>query len=1119
MDTHTTQSQSALNGSSDRATEMKKSYKTVHPATGRQSRRRRSRKPNNNNNKNNNNNDPPVNNSDSEESMPLGDPDFEKTPKEDRSYRVILQPREVLELGPHETKTSLLERVQHLPINVDRLVHSGSFIPTVNFPIEMIRKLGLHPSRVVHYPGPDPLIEGVKYQLDNHGIRDYFVSYAVSGPYGTTYNGVWKIQGRSVLVKIGNIVLTHPLFDPEQHAIIALVDTYRLNPYQAPLIVFMRKTLAGQALAVVPPTPIGLVKAASIKNIRLLPGFDKHFHNLIERLDEGQPAFFSTELDYELRNVLYLRGITDYSLNTLSANCAKIIDKLDLARVVAEGCWLDVELDIIPLTYYYTYCHHGIVSNQIHDGYSDIVEEVKLFEASKEDPPMYDWKFFARFLFYFIFSGMCACSLIPLAYLWFVIPLLFGTSYFAASRWMGSIGTLFQPNRRPYMAFFELNRQTTWWWLLVTTLVEHWLITKFFGLSYGFVEFLFRCWFFREFDFVWIIPLIGHLIFYRVGPLFGLILHVWYNFIVWACDTRKIDLFANNFMNYYSQYWTDHGLIYSVSSQVNVTLFDPKLAPIRCAEGLADPPVNNLLFSPFVESFWVNEFAKPKIGYYALVPTSVPGYVFSGSRWNRYLAFATRACRTPLLMKDKSKAAWEDELFANFRRYLVNAIVYKPDCYKPQLQEKFLLHFSGNKRQMYERAMADNKISMVTPDSHTVNKSQFFHKRDELLVKLSDPPTLKPRIINNIDVHVQCALGPYIDELSKGIKYGLEVWQTEPFVLGRWKLRFYWGAGRTDKELSAWYNGVLEHLRENDVYIIAAGDDCLVFVQIGHRVYVIEGDASAFDQTEGYGPLHHQILLMIMLGFPSDLANILWKTFHSTISTVMDGFRLRFVRRDHPTRNTGGPDTTFGNTCIMFSAWAYVFRYLSSFDDLEKLFARIGIEMKIKLYVYTWAELLTTGTPASFLKGLFYPAVDGSFQWGPAPSRILKLGKSFKDPRIIYKQKYCPKPSFYDASAQFMHDVCYGLLGFNNCRLVENYLRRFIDPSRSFLINHLESYKTQLAGLKIPLDDKKCTQLICLRYSFSLEEYNSLCAMTNYLVLFSFFEHPSLLKLASVDYS
>ena len=188
----------------------------------------------------------------------------------------------------------------------------------------------------------------------------------------------------------------------------------------------------------------------------------------------------------------------------------------------------------------------------------------------------------------------------------------------------------------------------------------------------------------------------------------------------------------------------------------------------------------------------------------------------------------------------------------------------------------------------------------------------------------------------------------------------------------------------------------------------------------------------------------------------------------------------------------------------MAIAWFYCLMHTPvwNLDSFQKSFSVLGLDMKLKT---------NTPTSCSFLKGMWYHT-DHGLTWGPLPSRILKLGKSLKDPRILYKTK-----DLEYAAARFLSDVAASYRGFLQVPFVKEFVQNFYQKDMPCNGTVLEQHQVQVTDLSSRKLLPEAYDQICMRYGVDLG------LLRDTLLLFPnrpfvFYSSPLFLKLVAADY-
>jgi hypothetical protein len=193
----------------------------------------------------------------------------------------------------------------------------------------------------------------------------------------------------------------------------------------------------------------------------------------------------------------------------------------------------------------------------------------------------------------------------------------------------------------------------------------------------------------------------------------------------------------------------------------------------------------------------------------------------------------------------------------------------------------------------------------------------------------------------------------------------------------------------------------------------------------------------------------------------------------------------------------------------MAFAWLIVMLEIAdvSIDDILNTFLKLGFRMKLKK---------VSLDQATFLKGMWYYTYDGPV-WGPLVSRILKFGKSLRDPRILYKAQGVGK-NLVLASRLFLHDLACGLDTFLPVPLLRTLVKNFKQFDRRILVNPEQNWlKVEGTSRSSSLHPDSWLQLE-ERYGILKEEF----LLTERLIPkdpFCFITSPIFRVLAEIDYN
>jgi hypothetical protein len=519
------------------------------------------------------------------------------------------------------------------------------------------------------------------------------------------------------------------------------------------------------------------------------------------------------------------------------------------------------------------------------------------------------------------------------------------------------------------------------------------------------------------------------------------------------------------------------------------------MTPTQAVSYFESKPLNEefTMISFFKPPGWKPEFS----AMYWLIPTNVHGYVPSRSDANLIAMVEARIMAAPPM-----NARLQEERWLSLPPQFEDFPLFTPIVRNEHVDE-WLLHMEASKQSKYKRHIKEYETCTPLMIAKALKASKIQVKCDELLIKGENGGiSLKPRAIVNINPLIQVIIGPEIYEATERLK---KLWNLHtPFISGGFSFAF--GSSGTDKQLTLWLQWTLT--RPDLWHIIVAGDDMLL---INHylRMY-IEGDASMFDQSQARGPLllEHQLLRRLGVSeYAIDVSLSASAANYVGYSGDKDGNLVVSIdKHGEANRASGHCDTTIGNSIVMALASRYAI--MTGGDDLPAIhhaFAHLGLKMKLKPY-RSFFEV-------TFLKGMWYPThSDLGFYWGPLPSRILKVGKSLRDPRMIYKTK-----DFEQAAKWFLGDVARGYSAFLEVPVLRAFVHKHaknshgksledLDPRIRYKVNASEDAKPQIASL----------EYFCERYSTTPEELDELEALYPDAP-FNFVQHPLLEKLV-VDY-
>jgi len=491
--------------------------------------------------------------------------------------------------------------------------------------------------------------------------------------------------------------------------------------------------------------------------------------------------------------------------------------------------------------------------------------------------------------------------------------------------------------------------------------------------------------------------------------------------------------------------------------------------------------------------------------FWWLLPTSVPGYVPLRNDENKIGVMVARILAAAPMLPLEQEVRWLG---------IAPLAKQHPPINRDDVVLPWLEHFE-QPMQKKRYAAACQRYEEEGPGCCTehLDKINVMVKVDELLTKTCTKPgsedlfmQLKPRSIANVHPLVQVHVGPEIYEATQRFKKEWCV-EPEPLDVEGWQVYLTYGGASTDEELTRWAE--YSHIpKKRAMHIMVAGDDSIAIIwDEDGNMWIIEGDFGMFDQSQSFGPLRLEWANLLRYGVSYGTVGALERLSHASYvfrsGTKYSKEKIVVSREERPFRDTGGANTSLGNSLV--TGHALVFVFIRFRGDLVKGFAHLGLDIKIK-YPKTIGE-------ATFLKGMWY-RVDTPFgyHWGPLPSRLLKVGKSLRDPCELYKTK-----DLRVGAPKFLNEVAVGYSGFLLPPGLRVFVRNFLyDPSVEGIKPFYGTTPSLTTKPKL-LEDEVLGQLVG-RYGSSVEEIRDF--EQRYPTRpFVFFEHPFFVRMNQVDYN
>jgi len=380
---------------------------------------------------------------------------------------------------------------------------------------------------------------------------------------------------------------------------------------------------------------------------------------------------------------------------------------------------------------------------------------------------------------------------------------------------------------------------------------------------------------------------------------------------------------------------------------------------------------------------------------------------------------------------------------------------------RKELIAKWLEHTDPAKRERYLAALEIVNVCPLSVSSSKVRNVAINVKRDEVLLKYRLKPEDKgtiPRPIHNVDPQLAVTVGPDVyaasEVLKKHWRWDSQFQKDGGFAVNMRLVTITYGAGLLSDALAAWFKFVLS---EPGYHILVAGDDSIVAINHQGSITFVEGDISKCDHSVRALALKYEYFVLRSAGLHNDAEELLDANSKATCvagARMPDGGTMRISRG--PERNTGGVDTTVGNT-VVTGGGHYLACSTCPVGGTEKeidehftlVFATLGLSLKTRVWRGKISELGSTFWGPSFLKGYWYLSTSETTQWrwGPLPSRMLKISKIMPDPRRVYRMRGEKSVSYTVACHRHMAALYLGLRPYAWPEELLEWLRARADPA------------------------------------------------------------------------
>lgn len=568
-------------------------------------------------------------------------------------------------------------------------------------------------------------------------------------------------------------------------------------------------------------------------------------------------------------------------------------------------------------------------------------------------------------------------------------------------------------------------------------------------------------------------------------------------------------------------FYSAHFPNFSISDEPSTSTYPPSCStrPRRAMSSRVDGPFcTSLRHSPLPVAPTI-EFTR--VTHFSLIfATNAIFHVPANCAANALAALQARLLKAPPMDPLTQLANWTtiDHFFQSICDQDIPQDLMEFDAVHPPWMD----HHPPGLRRRYERAHSFYKENGIDAIDAHFDKIKIQGKWNESLIKPHD--SLKPRTLSNIDPTVQNVLGPFIYEFTKRLKVN---WNSGRFyqLPGGWTCSFRYAGADTDLDLSIWARWISARCISKHIDIIVSGDDSLcVIVDSKGNITIMEADASMYDQSQSFGPLRRQRRTMRHYGVPRSTTSLMKRLSKATLVMIIDEQlspnKVKISQANRPMRQTGGSDTSVGNSYIMAVSCAFALTTCATFSatDIAGAFAFLGLDMKIKLH--------SRLTDATFLKGHWVAVHSDVFDlyWAPLPSRFLKFSKSCDPlpklfPTIFRRLKSDREAAFVEAARCFLGEVCHGHAAYIKTPFVDALAANF--PLRG---------RWAIPGLDNPY---RINAAICEKPEVDLHQYFEQCARRygcsaldvqdalNYLPtdVFQIRKHPVFGAFAKIDYN
>jgi len=420
-------------------------------------------------------------------------------------------------------------------------------------------------------------------------------------------------------------------------------------------------------------------------------------------------------------------------------------------------------------------------------------------------------------------------------------------------------------------------------------------------------------------------------------------------------------------------------------------------------------------------------YQRDETGYYCLFDFGIPWFKPARTYQNALAIFYHKCSKVVVSSEKHQRKTFRDNLGT---KYLIRIIIEESNpLTEEDIHRKSIIHIkNSSKCALYSRFLDRSDWeslctpSRIKPGQLTLTLQVKF---DEVLAKCV------PRPINNQTLPVTVAtmgVAPVSEKIKKvfnGSPRFIECYGTT------YKLFLYFAPGGIVDKLSDLYNS-FRVTTGPAIMLMVSGDDSYMEVNWPDKGLVFyEGDLSACDLTVRGGALETEYDILSAAGLSKDAIDLLRRSSQSFMAHYGKSHSFKCVHKNpcthkHPSgvRQTGGSDTSIGNTCVVAAAWLTVLMTSVPESDWVASFHNFGFKLKLDSFPIGPFQPYS----GTFLKGRFMDT-DKGYVWTPLlPSGFFKrVSKTLTDPCLIVSSRRRRVKDIRQAALKYIRQVTAGL--------------------------------------------------------------------------------------------